>query len=68
MLRLSKAVSYTHLDVYKRQPMYDIKEGVAWDNIPFTPALEELARNTRSVCFGSLAVSYTHLDVYKRQV
>ena len=23
-------------------PMYDIKEGVAWDNIPFTPALEEL--------------------------
>ena len=26
-------------------PMYDIKEGVAWDNIPFTPALEELARN-----------------------
>ena len=36
-------------------PMYDIKEGVAWDNIPFTPALEELARNTRSVCFGSLA-------------
>ena len=36
-------------------PMYDIKEGVAWDNIPFTPALEELAKNTRSVCFGSLA-------------
>ena len=35
--------------------MYDIKEGVAWDNIPFTPALEELAKNTRSVCFGSLA-------------
>ena len=32
-----------------------LKEGVAWDNIPFTPALEELARNTRSVCFGSLA-------------
>lgn len=27
-------------------PMYDIKEGVAWDNIPFTPALEELAKNT----------------------
>ena len=36
-------------------PMYDIKEGVAWDNIPFTPALEELAKKTRSVCFGSLA-------------
>lgn len=36
-------------------PCYEIKEGVAWDNIPFTPELEELARNTRSVCFGSLA-------------
>ncbi len=36
-------------------PCYDIKEGVAWDNIPFTPALEELAKHTRAVCFGSLA-------------
>ena len=36
-------------------PMYDIKENVAWDNIPFTSALEELAKKTRSVCFGSLA-------------
>lgn len=24
-------------------PQYDIKENVAWDNIPFTPQLEELA-------------------------
>ncbi len=36
-------------------PQYNIKENVAWDNIPFTPELEELARNTRAVCFGSLA-------------
>ena len=36
-------------------PSYDIKENVAWDNIPFTPELEELARNTAAVCFGSLA-------------
>lgn len=36
-------------------PCYDIKEGVAWDNIPITPALEELAKQTRAVCFGSLA-------------
>ena len=36
-------------------PCYDIKEGVAWDNIPFTSALEELAKCTRAVCFGSLA-------------
>jgi fructokinase len=36
-------------------PMYDIKEGVAWDNIAFTPELEALAKKTRAVCFGSLA-------------
>lgn len=36
-------------------PTYDIRENVAWDNIPFTPELEELARNCRAVCFGSLA-------------
>ena len=36
-------------------PTYDIKEGVAWDNIPFTPEIEEAAKNCRAVCFGSLA-------------
>lgn len=36
-------------------PCYDIKEGVAWDNIPYTQALEGLARQTSAVCFGSLA-------------
>ena len=36
-------------------PTYDIKQGVAWDNIPFTDELKELAHQTRAVCFGSLA-------------
>lgn len=36
-------------------PQYEIKENVAWDNIPWTPALEELASHTKAVCFGSLA-------------
>lgn len=36
-------------------PCYDIRENVAWDNIPFTPELEELASRTRAVSFGSLA-------------
>lgn len=36
-------------------PQYDIKENVAWDNIPFTPELEELAKRTQAICFGSLA-------------
>lgn len=36
-------------------PQYDIKENVAWDNIPWTEELDEIARNTKAVCFGSLA-------------
>jgi fructokinase len=36
-------------------PQYDIKENVAWDNIPYTPQLEAVAEQTRAVCFGSLA-------------
>ncbi len=36
-------------------PQYEIKENVAWDNIPFTETLEELAVQTSAVCFGSLA-------------
>ena len=36
-------------------PCYDIKEGAAWDNIPFTDDLKRLALSTRAVCFGSLA-------------
>lgn len=36
-------------------PQYDICEGVAWDNIPFTAELEALARNTIAVCYGTLA-------------
>ena len=36
-------------------PTYDIRENVAWDNIPFSPELEELAHNCRAVCWGSLA-------------
>lgn len=36
-------------------PQYDICEGVAWDNMPFTPALDHLARRTQAVCWGSLA-------------
>lgn len=36
-------------------PSYDITENVAWDMIPFTPALEEMAKETEAVCFGTLA-------------
>lgn len=36
-------------------PQYEICENVAWDNIPFTARTENLAKNTQTVCFGSLA-------------
>ena len=36
-------------------PQYEIKENVAWDNIPYTAHLEALAEKTQAVCFGSLA-------------
>lgn len=36
-------------------PSYDIKENVAWDNIPFTDKLKQLAERTCAVSFGSLA-------------
>lgn len=36
-------------------PQYEIKENVAWDNIPYTAKLENLAQRTKAVCFGSLA-------------
>lgn len=36
-------------------PQYDICLGVAYDNIPWTKEIEEIARNARAVCFGSLA-------------
>ena len=36
-------------------PTYDIKENVAWDNIPYDDDIQQIARNCRAVCFGSLA-------------
>ena len=36
-------------------PTYEIKEGVAWDNIPYTNEMADIAKSARAVCFGSLA-------------
>jgi len=36
-------------------PCYEICENVAWDNIPFTEEMKQLAKETKAVCFGSLA-------------
>lgn len=37
------------------KPCYEILEGVAWDNIPYSEKLDEIARSCQVVCFGSLA-------------
>ena len=64
----SQAVSYTHLDVYKRQP---------WGlQIYRIALLLDQDQNKRKVVWAlkmlkshrSHPVSYTHLDVYKRQI
>lgn len=39
----------------KGVPQYDICLGVAWDNIPQTGEMLEVARNAEAICFGSLA-------------
>ena len=55
---IPETVSYTHLDVYKRQEVESL--------IPLHPIAEQiLALYTKEQSRG--AVSYTHLDVYKRQ-
>lgn len=36
-------------------PAYDIKTNVAWDNIPLTDEMREIARDARAVCWGALA-------------
>lgn len=36
-------------------PQYEIKENVAWDNIPMTDELKRIASKCKAICFGSLA-------------
>ena len=70
------AVSYTHLDVYKRQIRRCIIAHVSGDDEERIElgnkllfAAEELHESVDIVWHqpGVLPVSYTHLDVYKRQ-
>ena len=68
-LKIVRSVSYTHLDVYKRQrvPSILISGG---GNFPVAKKHKQNADRDRN--YGEYAeiskpVSYTHLDVYKRQ-
>lgn len=47
-------------------PSYDIKDDVAWDNIPFTPEMSALASRADAVCFGSLVQrAYSRESVHR---
>ena len=71
----SKAVSYTHLDVYKRQAMDSVRTakrlGAERAMIIYRRSEEEMPARIEEVKHakeeGVESVSYTHLDVYKRQ-
>lgn len=39
----------------KGVPNYEIREEVAWDNIPFADEMKEIAQQTIAFCFGTLA-------------
>ena len=60
---LSTPVSYTHLDVYKRQIPSSAKISGSGNHRSLQLARPRPKRTRRC----SVAVSYTHLDVYKRQ-
>ncbi len=42
-------------DSKNNDPKYNINTDVAWSAIPFNKELEEIARNSRVVCYGTLA-------------
>ena len=59
------AVSYTHLDVYKRQPLPHLLANPIWAH-PMARGPKVPLCGLATLC-GISSVSYTHLDVYKRQ-
>ena len=76
MLHTLRPVSYTHLDVYKRQELEYIEEAVRENKIcgdgAFTKKCsawmeQELHTKYSLLTTSCTPVSYTHLDVYKRQ-
>ena len=68
-------VSYTHLDVYKRQ-VYVLfvvvgattNLGLIWSISDSLNGMMAIPNIIAVTALSSVAVSYTHLDVYKRQI
>ena len=67
-VKYTMAVSYTHLDVYKRQRLRCILPAVMQQRVFITIRHMKIIRLLLWICIGRIStVSYTHLDVYKRQ-
>ncbi|QCD86849.1 hypothetical protein DEO72_LG3g1377 [Vigna unguiculata] len=72
----AEAVSYTHLDVYKRQLMYCLAalnlplgdDAVSYTHLDVYKRQLMYCLAALNLPLGDDAVSYTHLDVYKRQL
>ena len=62
----SMPVSYTHLDVYKRQGGTSLEKEC--EDARKQIEKKQYMRNLRLAGYTTVPVSYTHLDVYKRQV
>ena len=63
-----EAVSYTHLDVYKRQVMTQPGETDGYGAFEHVQALiQQAGTQFLDYVIVNDPVSYTHLDVYKRQ-
>ena len=59
------SVSYTHLDVYKRQDVTSVP--ALWRNVSLGRRTAPINSHRWAMYRRTLPVSYTHLDVYKRQ-
>ena len=66
-----QAVSYTHLDVYKRQgrgcPLHRQGRHISRNTVAGRVELAVASEPHKVTARISVPVSYTHLDVYKRQ-
>ena len=61
------AVSYTHLDVYKRQVLGGVLGAFFLMLIFALMTMLSLGQSAKLIVQSLITVSYTHLDVYKRQ-
>ena len=63
-------VSYTHLDVYKRQytgSMLEVSNTLGTNSEDITMGYYAASAGM-AIAYPIIPVSYTHLDVYKRQI